>query len=382
MKKALRLFLCFYCVFLVLFIIKNHGVALWDFRHYYYAAEAFAQGRDPYIPFGNPVYIYPYLPWTLQFFKLFLPMNCALAECVFLLLNCAVIAAMLYIGVNYLLERKAGSLFYLLCLLGFNGTVYLGLRSGNAVFFEQFLILLALCFFLKRNYLGFCAAVVFAASIKLSPIVFLFLLFFSREEKRVAYFICSLAAFGGVLALSYLFHPAFVREFFAFVATIDERGIVNPSTLSLVRDVFQVPVGKAGNAFAVGCSWAAYALAVAGIVLATSRKVRGLEKTDSADREKIAAFLFCFMYALIVPRMKDYSYVVLLIPTYYMIARSGFARISPFYTFLAVVPCVYVPLPGMDIAAFFLWSYYPLVIAFFFWGLYLRQTPSLSPPET
>jgi hypothetical protein len=89
-------------------------------------------------------------------------------------------------------------------------------------------------------------------------------------------------------------------------------------------------------------------------------------------------FLVCLVYALIHPRFKDYAYILLIPPSFYIIMNSRVTKASPFVFFLAVL--VYPPfiVPGTDIIFMFFWKYYALMAAFVIWGMYLYEIFSIG----
>ena len=384
-SKVLCALLIFYCVFIILNIAVNSSRYLWDFKAYYYCAKAFQQGVNPYLPSAvseiaksEVFFTYPYPPLTLLIFKLFLVFNYSTAFFVFLFLNCVLIIWLIYLWSKEFLKQDADALFYIFCLLAFNGSIYLALRSGNFVIFEQSLIWLALFLFLRRNLWGFCALIIFAASIKLQPLLFLFMLFFLEHKRKYAYFFYSLIIFWAILALSYLLYPLFFLDFVNFAFHLDERGIINPSTLSLLKDLFEL----SGKMFRVTIPailpLAAYVLIILGIVFAAAGSFKKLLLTQSKGKEKIIIFLFCLTYSLVLPRLKDYSYILLLVPTYFIIKKATLIKNYPLYFIFAIIPCIYVTLPGLPIFSYFLWNYYPLIIAYSVWALYLAEVSLLN----
>ena len=76
---------------------------------------------------------------------------------------------------------------------------------------------------------------------------------------------------------------------------------------------------------------------------------------------------------LIHPRFKDYAYILLITPAFYIIVNNRVMKANPFVFFLAIL--VYPPLivPGTEIIFMFFWKYYPLMVAFVIWGMYLYE---------
>jgi hypothetical protein len=91
------------------------------------------------------------------------------------------------------------------------------------------------------------------------------------------------------------------------------------------------------------------------------------------NRQMLEVFLVCLVYALIHPRFKDYAYILLIVPAYYIIMSNRFTKANPFVFFLAAL--VYPPfiIPGTEIIFMFFWKYYPLIVAYVIWGMYLYE---------
>jgi hypothetical protein len=84
-------------------------------------------------------------------------------------------------------------------------------------------------------------------------------------------------------------------------------------------------------------------------------------------------FLSCAAYALLMPRFKDYSYVLLLVPAYFALKKTvgGLGRVFFFALMILSVP-EYVNLPGLKEVFEQLWRFMPLWAAAAVWVLYLR----------
>lgn len=377
-NKVLGVLLIAYSIFIVFSIAIDRNHHFWDFKAYYYSAKAFQQGVNPYLPSevskiakSDIRLTYPYPPVTLLFFKLFLLFNYSTAYFLFLSLNCILVIWLIHLWTKEFLEHDVDILFYIFCLLAFNGAIYRGFRSGNFVIIEQSLICLALFLFLRKNLLGFCTVIIIAASFKLQPVLFLFMLFLSDYKKRYLYFIYSLIIFLVILAVSYLLYPSIFLNFVHFVFHIDERGQINPSTLSLIRDLFQLAKERFKFIIPAIVPLAVYCSIILGIIFVTLRSFRMLILSKVKNKEKIIVFLFCVMYSLILPRSKDYAYILLLVPSYFIIKKAVFIKTHFLYFIFILLPCIYVSLPGFSVSFNFLWNYYSLIIAYFIWALYV-----------
>ena len=157
-----------------------------------------------------------------------------------------------------------------------------------------------------------------------------------------------------------------------FIVTKESR-ILAPSTYKVVNDIV-VSLNKSGfisyPLFTKIVTVSMISSAVAVITIVTQQKLQG---TDSGNSQKITIFLFCLMYALIMPRFKDYSYIILIVPAFYLIqkVRSDVTWVLVFI--FSILSGKYPSLPGVS-SLFKLFSEcYSLMIAYGIWGLYIYE---------
>jgi hypothetical protein len=108
------------------------------------------------------------------------------------------------------------------------------------------------------------------------------------------------------------------------------------------------------------------------ILLSYKAHIR-LKAAKVENRQVLQVFLVCLVYALIHPRFKDYAYILLIVPAFHIIMNNRFTKANPFVFFLAVL--IYPPfvVPGTEIVFMFFWKYYPLMVAYVIWGMYLSE---------
>jgi hypothetical protein len=368
----------------------------WDYRMKYLSAEAYAKGVNPYDTTavikaaGDPDgLVYDYPPLTLKIFALFNGFDYASAARLYLVLKCAMLAVLLVIWRNLFFDGQTDIAFWLLCLLGFNATIFLDVRAGNISVFEQVGIWLAFYFYTRRNLLLFCALIVLVASFKLLPIAFLALLIFSEDRKKYAYLAGAAAAFGFIGWLSYTANPAYFRSFINIgVHTSAEcGGIIDPSLGCFFVDISS----NSGEILAykllgqLPLHWLAYAVAATAIVYAGLPSMMRTMRSQEREREKLLVYQACLVYALVCPRFKDYSYILLIPPAYYIMRRiarksAGLGEFISNYglanmrtsAVLLVILCITTgsSLPVLSMACRFFWDYFPLWSVCFLWWLY------------
>jgi hypothetical protein len=377
--------LLIYCLGLIVKIAQNDNNQ-WDFWIYYNSARAHALGLNPYdekvlseLAQGTLRYSFAYPPLTLYFFRPFAMLDYTAAFRLYLSLKCLLLIGLIYWWKREFLQEEAGALFYFFCLAGFNAAIYIDIGAGNISILEQLLMWLAFTFYLKRRWLLFSLFIVLASAFKMVPIVFLALLWFAEEKKKRLYFAGAALGFCFMLFLSYLVSPFLFEEFAR--DTINradwERGIVNPSTLACLREAFDLLAGKTGVMVPQIAQRALFVAFAAAVALLTWRAIR--IKRDSL----ISIYLTCLVYALIMPRFKDYSYIILLLPAFFILKKMDVKA----WAFILLLPLLYpvnpangiVPMPGFDIMTKLLREYYTLFMAYGIWTLYLYEAFVLTP---
>lgn len=381
-KKLLTAALVIYCIYLLFHVSTHREDYQTDFKIYYYAAKAYTDGHNPYdpkvlfamaqVPTHNK-FVYP--PFTLPFFRLFSIIKYEPAFFVFLSLKILLLAGLIYLWAKKLLQKDADFLFYVFCLLGYNSAIFLDVIASNVSIVEQFVLWLGFYFLLSRRPIPFCACVLAAALFKITPILFLFLVWIIDFEKKrkYAYFFGTATVFSFILLASYVIHPLPFKSFISNSMEIDERGIINPSTLAILKDAFDLLAIKTGATVPHFVPSVVFLFVISGILFLSWRSYTGMKFLNGAYREKSAIFFACLVYALILPRFKDYSYILLLVPTYFIIKRPVYAKVYVLFFSFTALSVTRVTLPGFPIIFNFLWRYYPLIIAYSAWGLYLRS---------
>jgi hypothetical protein len=303
-------------------------------------------------------------------------------------MKCVLAAALVVLWRRGFLQGGADLFFYVFCLFGFNGALYADIKAGNISTIEQFVLWCAFYAFVKGRMLPFCLLLVAVSSLKISPILFLALLWCSEDRRRAACFMGSLALFAAIVYLSYRVSPVGFAEFIRGAASVNTKGgILNPSSFWLFRDACALTAMRTGLAIpeaVPGVLWACFTGAIGYV---TARACGALASRRAGDREMLMVCITSAAYALLLPRFKDYSYILLLLPTYLLIRNIGSARAYVLLLVMAMVPSPatgnYYVLPVYGIAFHrLLWPYYPLVLAFIVWLLYahgILRNPDAGP---
>lgn len=165
----------------------------WDFRVYYLAANAHAIGLDPYdtralgqlsgVPQTLPFVYPPHVLWLMRPFTS-VPYDSAARA--YLALKTAAGVGLIALLARAFLADGRDALFWVFSLAAFKGALWLDMRAGNVVVFEQLALWGAFYFFVRDRLAAFCSLVLVAASFKLAPALFLSLLLFVKHPTAVA----------------------------------------------------------------------------------------------------------------------------------------------------------------------------------------------------
>ena len=363
----------------------------WDFKTHYCAAHVAEMGLnyydEPYLRhFCSPDvrHFYSYAPLSVWFFRLFSLFDYPTAYLLFFILKVLALAGLLFLWKKIFLETEGDLGFFVFALLAFNGALYVDLLAGNVSLFEQLGLWLGFFFLLRRKPFLFGLCVVLVANFKVVPLAFLILILFLAEKKKYLYFFGWLAGFLGLQAVSYALSPFLFKEFLRIFFSMlrESSGILNPSTFvwlqNLIRSYYPRVLGAPAPALLI---YAVFALLAAIIIWLTGRALGRLKRRGGLETEKVVIFLSCIAYALLLPRLKDYSYVLLLVPAYFALKKysGGLGRVFLFGLMILSVP-EFVNLPGFKEIFEQVWGFMPMWAAVVIWILYLRHAFSL--PKT
>jgi hypothetical protein len=348
-------------------VVASIGVYQWDVMVYRWGGGAFTMGRSPYGPIpGQPAYLhFVYPPLVAATFVPLALLPPAAAKLLWLVLKLAALAYTVRLWRRELgADQRAVPAFFFFTF-AFGSAVLVDVVAGNIAIFEQLLLWLGFVALLERRWWRFAFFVVLAAQCKLTPVCFLALLLVIDERPRWAPFLGGAAAFAALLGANLVVAPAQSREFLASVSSLAERGWGDPSTLGVMQDLVDQLRGL-GLPVPPLAAHAAYVVA-AGAVLGQSVRwwrARRAGGTASAVETLLVAIV---AYALVMPRMKDYSYVALLPVAWYVLAgrRAAVASIAVLAVMIprplpqlrlwlpmVAQPYVYAPLVG----ALVLWT--------------------------
>jgi hypothetical protein len=290
-----------------------------DLRIYRAAAQAYAEGRNPYQPgalvgpAGNRQdlpFVYP--PVSLPLLRALLVFDHRTTYFAFFVLKMAAVAALVVLWRRRLFpgDDLAGACLYLFCALAYAQTIKMDVRAGNISVFEQLLVWTGAVAFLRGRPRLYAALVAAAALFKLTTAALLFVLLLDRSRRSAAALVSGLAGLAAVHGISAALRPDLFAGFLRNAAALDDRGRTNPCALALIRDGLE---RLAGGPVPAHLDWIVYGVWVLLI---------GLTTLSGARRQGLPGALECFAFAVAAPRFKDYSYILLIPPSVYVVANA------------------------------------------------------------
>jgi hypothetical protein len=356
-------------------IVGKLHVYQWDVMVYWWSGRAFAHGASPYGPIPQqPEYLhFVYPPLVAALFAPLSVLNVAATKVLWLVLKLAAFVATVRlwrkrIGVE---QDAVPALFYF--TFAFGSAVLVDVTSGNIAIFEQLLLWLGFAALLSRRWWTFATLVVVAAQAKLTPVFFLGLLLVIDERPRWSPFIGGSLLFVLGLGANALLLPGQTREFLASITALGERGWGDPSTLGVMEDLVDQLRGLRLPLPAV-TAHLLYLAAVATVFWLTVRWWRARRAAGTSD-PLLVVLVTLAVYALVMPRMKDYSYVALLPVGWYVLATHRQLTAS-----LAVL-AVLVPRPLPQLKLWLplvpqVYTYAPLIAALVLWSMLTAPAPA------
>ncbi len=342
-------------LFVIVSILKKPDAFMGDFKDYYWKSYTYSLDLDPYdlsniektmLAKGERAKSVfeerkrnldqlAYAPFVFKMISVFNLLEYDDAQVVFLLVRILALLILLYtwfvlilpleqihLHKNYLTN---GLIVLLFIMFAWRSTIYTDFRVGNVSIFEQMFLWLGIHFFLKKKYNLFAAFVVFASFIKIVPIIFLGLLtclWFDRDNRKKVYIALAVGVggFGLFHFLSFLSSPQIYKTYFFTVLNMadESRGVVNPSLMSFLKDICQWTT----EYFRIDADYNRYAnILFVGSVAALSIPFFWVLLKRKLYKDHMGLVMFtCFYIAAILPRLKNYSYILLVLPAIYFIA--------------------------------------------------------------
>jgi hypothetical protein len=297
----------------------------WDLRVYMDCSRTLASGGDPYAtqPLVNGDHfqcLYP--PLIMDLYRPFTAASRAYGEGVgerfWGILKVLSMFWILFLWKKVILRPGPDLRRLLFAALAFGSPFWSDFRAGNAGSFEHALLWAALAAFVAGRDFLFVALIAASAQPKLTPVAFLPLVV-AKPKPNARALVLGGALAAGAFALNEWVHPGLLKEFFRQLADPGqpwryERGPNNCAFVGLVQHVLETAsgdrLGSAAWAMRVNAVWSAAIVAATGWSLSRLWSGPGGEE----DKRRRAVLLYAAAYALIVPRLKDYSFLLLIPP--------------------------------------------------------------------
>lgn len=324
----------------------------WDFWVYYDAANAILKGANPYDPASfvslmerRSSFDFTYPPLTLIFFLPLAVLPAGLAAVVWLVLKGTVFVLALESLWRSLQIRGAVDWRHLwLLLFGFNSALLWDLAAGNLAVPLFAVLALSLSWLLHGKYHWFALSIALIAQFKLFPVVFLALLLVVRPLP-VRAMITGCVAFLVLVCLNMLFPADYFQSFLAAAGTrVLEGSIVEPSLFAFSHGLIGVlnSITSAGvqiSSFVARLFFAVCAIAI--VAVSVPALIR--------DEKPVALRVLFVMtiLVLLLPRIKSYTYVIMLMPAFYLLQEDD--GLSAFLLFLLLPFVAQAGMPTLDI---------------------------------
>lgn len=350
----------------------------WDFKVYYYAARFDAAGGNPYNhnalkrysgEEGIMSYLYP--PMVTHFFQIFAPFPFGFARVLWICLKAACFMLLLYIWCRKFLNSEKCWLVFLFAILAFGSALLLDFKTGNIAVIIQLLIWSGFYFFLNDKPILFCLMIIAASLFKLTPILFLLLLPLTLGRRGFKYLVPGFLGFALIMTVDYSVEHADFMNWLKVLAMPEERGAAfNPTFLAFSKDVGRILRHTwLAKILPSGFPWMLY-LAVIAIIIFIAFRFIPWQKFRSAKNGRMEMiYMSCFIYAMIMPRFKTYSFILLIPPALYIIrnySRELFFPLMIILVSLSTRPA----LPKPDLVNLF-WTYYSLFLIYALWLVWI-----------
>lgn len=361
-------------VFVLFFRAEHH---FWDFSVYYYSGACVEQSVTPYngttmsqISGGKTDLPFVYPPLTLHAFSFLRIWDYSMSASVYFVIKIFALCCLIVLWKRHFIN-SGGSLFSLCLVFAFHSPFYIDMRSGNITVFVQLLLWLSFWAFMRRQYGLFCILLFCASVWKITPLFFLILLAMAETRKKYMYMAMTVLACIAYGAANRFLEPQLWHEWIAgALSTINESGISNPSVFSFCHFIMErlyfintiMPVQQSTMIL-----WGIMVIVCGVCTFQTLRRLHSSDHPLFEHRLMITISLLCFVYSFFTPRFKDYDYVLLIVPAYYIIERLFPQKKMIYALAVCLTPVFSSTLLGTRFADTLVTMYYPLFCTMVLW---------------
>ncbi len=317
-------------------VVSNTGWQ-WDYQVYYYATRTASAGANPYdtavvsATTGQHV-MYPFL-YPPASFTLLGPLakpEYTLSYYLYFALKLVALGGLIFLWIRlFPKEAESRLIFFITLCFGYYHTVLWDLQTGNVSIFEQFFLWLGIYLLTQRKSIVGSCAIALASVFKSFTLAFLPLgLLLQRSRSQLIAGLIAGFLFVGLNLLWWAFNPTLFEYFLEYVHIPDQRGLNNPSILSVLRDVVEWWDGPVWNVYALYSVAGIVVLSCAAFVprtLRTHSRIKedgGGRSSNNEETQRAIIVLAVVAYALLVPRMMNYSWIIMLMPSLYIIRTT------------------------------------------------------------
>ncbi len=380
-------------IFHIFYIVYRPNEYQWDFKIYYGAAYVhFAQDLNPYIYENiinysdSPNHVWGYPPITLNFFQLFQYFSESNAYIIWLGFKLCLLFLLFWIWHRYLYRFRGTPWEFIFFIFAFNSAFIIDLRSGNVTIIEQFLIWSAIVFLLRRQLALFCILIGLTFQLGTTQFILLGLPLFLYRIEEIPWF--KYVCYGSFSFALFLLNPLIYPDYFEIyvnnivrfmgAGAFYEGGLINPCLNTFITDII-MNASKFGKFGIANPSFVSkvifYGIAI--VVVAVSMfYVYRYNNQPAGKRDKLLlAYFYLILFSLILPRFKDYDYILLLLPAFHILMETWH---YPKYRGIRIglILCLLYPNrlshPVLPDVIHFLLDYLPLFGAVMLWFITLQ----------
>jgi hypothetical protein len=317
----------------------------WDFNVYYYGAEAWRAGLNPYDTRTLPDdlrtagFKFNYPPYSLALFAPLTWLTVQRAMAVFLVVKLAVFGYLMLLWSRLLRIDPTEPAWLLFLIFAYSSTIFIDFAAGSVTTFEQCLLWVGFAALLGgRRWLA-VAAIVAASLLRITPILLLLVCVVVPDRRRLQAVAVGVAAFVAIFALTYAAAPQLTLGFFESIPkNFGERGRLNPALLPLILDLLDQATARFAWRFPPAFATGLYAVVAGGIVAATVVVLAAARGDDSRRAREASLYFALLAYAIALPRFKNYHYVLLIVPTYFIAVHAARVRRAVPLLLIACLP--------------------------------------------
>lgn len=298
----------------------------WDFRTYYYASAFDSQHGNPYRfeelsdfshGFVTEPYVYP--PLTLHIWKIFHIFDYQISYFLYFILKLLAVALLIFLWQKYFVTNPGYNILMLLfCLFAFKEAMQVDLYSGNISAFEQIAIWSGIIFFIRKKPWAFSVLILVASLVKLANISLLLLLLLDHDRKSWSALLSTVTALVGIHAISFLVSPGLAHGFVNSLLALEEYGSTNQASFVVMKH-FADWLSSLATTEISHLGILLYLLYLVFIIGVSYFHSRGYNFKNNRLNFVIGGL---FLYALTMPRFKDYSFILLIVPAIYIIEKA------------------------------------------------------------